>query len=77
VAGCWAGGLGLRPTAIGAGAWIVAYLLCMVGAWSTTMKRSHAGNPPADSTQNPFPLLGTPLVSALGLAMAVSLVAAG
>ncbi len=34
VAGCWVGGLGLWPTAVGAGVWIATYSVCMMGAWS-------------------------------------------
>ena len=33
-AGCWVGGLGLGAAAVGSAVWIVAYALCMVGAWS-------------------------------------------
>jgi hypothetical protein len=76
IVGCWAGGLGLRPTAIGAGAWIVVYFLCMVGAWSTVRRLAPADRLTADPERTLRPWLATPLVSSLGVAMAVSLVAA-
>ena len=75
LAGCWTGGLGLVPTAVGAGAWIAAYFLCMVGTWLATRQRSGAGAPVANVERIPHPVLGTPLVSALAVAMAVSLIA--
>jgi hypothetical protein len=75
LAGCWAGGLGLVPTAVGAGAWIAVFFLCMVGTWLSTRQRSGAGAPAVGGGRIPHPVLGTPLVSALAAAMAVSLIA--
>src|ERR1019366_6810259 len=75
LAGCWAGGLGLVPTAVGAGAWIAVFFLCMVGTWLSTRQRSGAGAPAVGGGRNPHPVLATPLVSALAAAMAVSLIA--
>ena len=60
VAGCWIGGLGLWPAVVGAGVWIVTYLVCMTGAWS--LARQTAGwrprvgrctTSPADSEHSP------------------------
>ena len=76
IAGCWVGGLGLAPTVIGVTAWIVAYFLCMVGAWSLARARSAPGvGPPPDPTIHP--VLAAPLVSAVAVGLAASLVAWG
>ena len=75
LAGCWAGGLGLVPTAVGAGAWIAVFFLCMVFTWLSTRQTSGAGAPAVGGGWNPHPVLGTPLLSALAAAMAVSLIA--
>ena len=37
-AGCWLGGLGLVPTATGAGFWILTYFVWMVGAWAVAKR---------------------------------------
>jgi leader peptidase (prepilin peptidase)/N-methyltransferase len=74
IAGCWAGGLGLEPLAIGAATWIVTYFLCMTGAWSAA--RLLSGSAPAPEPVPPIsPVLAVPLVSALGVALAASLIA--
>jgi leader peptidase (prepilin peptidase) / N-methyltransferase len=76
LAGCWLGGLGLGPTAVGAGFWIVTYFFCMVGAWRTTRQRSVPGSEQI-SGRVAHPILGTPLVSAIAVALAASLIARG
>jgi leader peptidase (prepilin peptidase)/N-methyltransferase len=76
IAGCWAGGLGLRPTAIGATAWIVTYFLCMVGAWQSARTRSSIGAAPQPDPKV-HPVLAAPLVSAVVVGLAASLVAWG
>ena len=77
VAGCWFGGLGLRPAAFGAGAWIFTYFLCMLGVWATTRQRSAVNGGVIATSRNAVPLLSVPLVSALALAMPVALIARG
>ncbi len=77
IAGCWLGGLGLYPSVIGAGTWIIAYFLCMVGVWSVTRLRSAGASGVIALERNAGPLLRAPLVSALATAMAASLIAGG
>ncbi len=79
VAGCWAGGLGAVPVAIGAGVWIGTYFVCMAGVWSVSRQHSGAGpSPEAAHTISPIPpVLAAPLVSAIALAMVASLIAWG
>ncbi len=70
VAGCWCGGLGAVPAAIGVATWIGAYFLCMVGArWMHDHRRRGLSPPPGDIS-----VLSTPLISALALAMVVSFI---
>jgi leader peptidase (prepilin peptidase)/N-methyltransferase len=76
VAGCWAGGLGSVPLAIGAGAWIAAYFVCMAGAWSVTRQHSGAG-PRPEPAPTTSPILAAPLVSAIVVGLAASLIAGG
>ncbi len=71
--GCWVGGLGAVPVATGAGVWIVVYFCCMVGSWRWTHTKAVVGSSPTTIAEIP-PLLGTPLVSALVLAMTASLI---
>ena len=74
LAGCWVGGLGAVPLAVGGGAWIVTYFTCMVGAWS--MAREPSGTARAqDPHRRIQPILATPLVSAIGVALVASLIA--
>jgi len=75
VAGCWVGGLGLVPAAVGAGLWIAVYFACMVAAWSRT-RQTLGGGPGSDSPRL-HPVVGTPLVSALAVALAASLIVKG
>jgi len=77
VAGCWAGGLGLVPAAVGATVWTLAYFLCMVGASTITRHRTGSGDRSRPSMSATHPLLGTPLVTSLTLAMLASLIAVG
>jgi leader peptidase (prepilin peptidase)/N-methyltransferase len=76
ITGCWIGGLGLVPLAVGATAWVVTFFLCMAAIWSTTRSRARVGSDPTPSTQLP-PVLAAPLVSAIAIAMAASLIARG
>jgi leader peptidase (prepilin peptidase) / N-methyltransferase len=77
IAGCWLGGLGAIPIAVGVGVWIVIYFFCMLGAWSTTRRRLEVDDQAAVEVLVVHPLLAVPLVTALALAMAASLIAAG
>ncbi len=74
IAGCWLGSLGLGPTAIGAGFWIVTYFLCMVGAWTVARKALGAGAENASDPSVPA-VFGAPLVSAVLIALVASLIA--
>jgi leader peptidase (prepilin peptidase)/N-methyltransferase len=76
LAGCWTGGLGLRPTAVGGVVWIVGYLLAMVAAWSVAQERVALG-PGRSSGQTSEAFFGAPLVTALALSMVASLMARG
>ena len=76
IAGCWLGGLGWASIALGATFWIVAYFLCMVGAWSMAGQPTGPTPVPAPARAG-RPVLTTPLVSALAVAMAASLIAGG
>jgi leader peptidase (prepilin peptidase) / N-methyltransferase len=77
IAGCWVGGLGAIPTAVGVGVWIVVYFFCMLGAWSTARRPPKVDDPAAVEVLTVHPLLAIPLVTALAVAMAASLIAAG
>ncbi len=74
LAGCWVGGLGAVPLAIGAAAWIVTYFSCMVGAWSTARERSATAPLPSERRAI-HPILAVPLVSAISVALVASLIA--
>jgi hypothetical protein len=76
IAGCWAGGLGLRPAVIGVAAWIVIYFFCMVGAWSLARARSASGT---GHQPDPVvhPVFAAPLVTALAVGLAASLITWG
>lgn len=76
IAGCWVGGLGLRPTVLGATAWVVAYFLCMAGAWRLAAIGLPAATGPQTSPRV-HPVLAVPLVSAIAVGLAVSLIAWG
>ncbi len=76
LAGCWAGGLGAAPFAVGALTWIVVYFLCMSGAWSVARRRSTT--PQASEPLPPLPpVLAAPLVTAIATALVASLIAGG
>jgi leader peptidase (prepilin peptidase) / N-methyltransferase len=77
IAGCWVGGLGAIPTAVGVGTWIIIYFLCMVGAWSAARRRPETSDQTTVGVLVLRPLLAVPLVTALAAAMAASLIAAG
>ena len=76
IAGCWAGGLGIRPAGIGVAVWIVTYFLCMVANWSMTRRLLSTGAARTSVPRVP-PALGAPLVTSLAIAMTASLVARG
>jgi leader peptidase (prepilin peptidase)/N-methyltransferase len=76
IAGCWIGGLGAIPLAVGAAAWTVTYLACMTGAWSVARKSAGTPSGPEPASTLP-PMLAAPLVSAIGVALAASLISGG
>ena len=75
IAGCWIGGLGVGPAAVGAGFWIGTFFVCMVGTWALTREKTGAGPPPAE-THVPA-VFAVPLISALTAALVASLIAGG
>jgi len=75
LAGCWSGGLGVRAVAVGASIWIVAYFLCMVGAWAFARQSLSVGDATPTLVRTVHPVLGAPLVTAIALGMAASLIA--
>ena len=75
LAGCWAGGLGIRALVVGASCWIVAYFLCMVGAWAVARQPVSAGDSGPVLVRTAHPTLGVPLVTAIALGMAAALIA--
>ncbi len=87
IAGCWMGGLGWAPIALGAALWIVVYFFCMMGARSMarqpamttrSMARQPATTAPVPApARAAHPLVTTPLVSALAMALVASLIAGG
>ena len=72
VAGPWIGGLGVGPAVGGAATWVVSYFACMLIFWAT--RASVEEHRPPSVGPEFHPVAATPLVSALALAMAVSLV---
>ncbi len=70
--GCWVGGLGIGPTLVGGAIWIVSYVSCMLIFWANMQTVDPHGAP--DSGRQSHPVAATPLVTALALAMAASLV---
>ncbi len=77
IAGGWVGGLGGRPAVVGAAVWIAAYFACMVGAWWTVRRRAEGGRSSDGAGLNLPPIVAAPLVTALALAMAASLIVRG
>ncbi len=76
IAGCWLGGLGLGPTALGVTAWIAVYFVCMVGAWRLArVSSSPAGGQHPGRTLHP--IVAAPLVPAIAVGLAASLVVWG
>ncbi len=73
-AGCWVGGLGLWPAVVGGGVWIATYSVCMMGAWSVASPKIAAGSG-SSGTYRLHPVVATPLVSAVAVALAASLIA--
>jgi Ca2+/Na+ antiporter len=69
IAGCWLGGVGLGPAAIGIAVLIVSYFGCMVAFWMINQ-----GGTRGAGRAEPHFSIGPPLVTALALAMAASLV---
>ncbi len=76
VAGCWLGGLGPLATLVGASLWIVVYAGCMAGSWVLSRETVGAGDGMI-GIGHPRPItdaiLGTPLVTAVAIAMVASL----
>jgi prepilin signal peptidase PulO-like enzyme (type II secretory pathway) len=76
IAGCWVGGLGFGPAAVGGGFWIATYFICLVGIWA--LNREYVGPSVARKPVGSVPpVFATPLVSAIALALAASLIAGG
>ena len=63
------------PTAVGAGFWIATYFFCMVGAWSLARQSARAKAPRPIADRPVPPVFATPLVSAIAVALAASLIA--
>lgn len=76
IAGCWVGGLGWISAAVGASVWIAVYFACMLCTWLVVRRRSAAASIPR-LERHAHPLLTTPLVSAIAVALAASLIAGG
>jgi hypothetical protein len=70
MAGCWLGGLGLRPAALGVAVWVVVYFVCMVAHWLSFRGQLHSDSAGRHGLQ---PLISAPLVTSVGLALALSL----
>lgn len=76
IAGCWLGGLGSTPSAVGVTLGIATYFLCTVAAWS--LARQPAGLAPAPAASRAAqPILSAPLLPSLAVALVASLVAGG
>jgi leader peptidase (prepilin peptidase) / N-methyltransferase len=71
--GCWAGGLGLTATTVAVSSGMVTYLACMVGARATARSAVSAGGAPMAPARRLHPVLETPLVTAIVVAMVASL----
>ena len=71
--GCWAGGLGLAATTVAVSSGMVTYLACMVGARATARSAVSAGGAPMAPARRLHPVLETPLVTAIVVAMVASL----
>jgi leader peptidase (prepilin peptidase)/N-methyltransferase len=75
-AACWVGGLGPMAAIGGASAGIMAYLACMAGAWALSSQPATVGGTPVGShraTRLAHPVLETPLVTAVVVAMVAAL----
>jgi leader peptidase (prepilin peptidase) / N-methyltransferase len=75
LAGCWAGGLGLRAAAAGTSCWIAAYFLCMVAMWASARQSVTVGDSTPALTRSVNPVFGVPLITAITLSMAAALIA--
>ena len=69
------GGLGVRGLVVGASFWIAVYCLCMVGAWASAHQGVTVGDSTPTLVNRVSPVLVAPLVTAIVLAMAASLIA--
>jgi leader peptidase (prepilin peptidase)/N-methyltransferase len=76
ITGCWLGGLGLYPIAVGIGTWALSYFVGIVANWSGTPQNAGAGGRRVTSNRIAAMISGTPLVFALAGAMVASLIAA-
>jgi leader peptidase (prepilin peptidase)/N-methyltransferase len=77
MAGCWLGGLGAEPAFIGVVVWIIACFVCMIGAWSLGRRPGSEPETAPSWGRVLHPIMGTPLITALAVAMAASLIARG
>ena len=76
IAGCWVGGLGWISIAVGASVWIAVYFACMLCTWLVIRQR-YADTSSPHPERHALPLLTTPLVSAIAVALAASIIAGG
>ena len=71
--GCWAGGLGLAATTVAVSGGMATYLACMVVARATARSTVSAGGAGMVPERRLHLVLGTPLVTAIVVAMVASL----
>jgi leader peptidase (prepilin peptidase)/N-methyltransferase len=74
--GCWLGALSGDAIALAGAVWIGTYFMCMLGAWTVTRQPVGVGHSLV-AVRSVSPILVTPLVSALAVTMAASLIAGG
>ena len=77
ILGCWAGGLGLAAGAAGACSGIVAFSVCLAAERVAVQQTVHTDGSPAVLQRSIHPVVTTPLVTAIAVAMAVSLAVGG
>jgi leader peptidase (prepilin peptidase)/N-methyltransferase len=71
IMGCWIGPLDTAAIVVGSIAWIGTIFVCTVAAWALQRRRG------AEPTSAWHSVVGTPLVTAFGVAAVVALVVAG
>ena len=77
LAGCWLGGLGLVPTLVGLSAWVTVFVGCIAGARLLSRQTVGAGGGHVGFGHPHLvtdAIVGTPLVTAVAIAMVASLV---